>query len=294
MTDEEWLRERRTGIGATDTPAILGLSPWRTALHVFLDKKGQYHDEDSNPKKWGRRMEGVIADAFGEETGLPVAPPPARIMRHPKYAHILASLDRQTVHEGEPAALECKNVGLFGDGWGEPGTDEVPDYYLVQVQHQLAVTGWAVGYIAAVDMTREFRHYVIPRCDRLLGLVERVGDDFWNQVQRDIPPVPDWTHPAAVEVVRALYPGVESVPPIEFDDPVVAEMADRFDRLGREASEIKKEREALKARLLWAMGGNGLAHAGEFTLKRKVVSRGGYEVKPTEYVDFRISERKHR
>ena len=37
---ESWLKERRSGIGGSDAAAILGVSPWRTALDVYSDKRG--------------------------------------------------------------------------------------------------------------------------------------------------------------------------------------------------------------------------------------------------------------
>ena len=41
MTREDWLQERRRGIGGSEAAAILGLSPWATPLDVYLDKIGE-------------------------------------------------------------------------------------------------------------------------------------------------------------------------------------------------------------------------------------------------------------
>ena len=38
---EQWLADRRKGIGGSDIGAILGLSPYRTLMDVFLDKRGE-------------------------------------------------------------------------------------------------------------------------------------------------------------------------------------------------------------------------------------------------------------
>src|SRR5262249_26782935 len=38
-TSEEWLAWRRTGIGGSDAPVIMGLSPYRGLLSLYVDKK---------------------------------------------------------------------------------------------------------------------------------------------------------------------------------------------------------------------------------------------------------------
>ena len=34
MNREEWLNERRTGIGGSDAAAVMGLNPWKSPLDV--------------------------------------------------------------------------------------------------------------------------------------------------------------------------------------------------------------------------------------------------------------------
>ena len=49
MSDrDQWLAERRTGIGGSDAGAILGVNKYRTALDVYLDKTGQAEDQVEN------------------------------------------------------------------------------------------------------------------------------------------------------------------------------------------------------------------------------------------------------
>ena len=35
-----WLAQRRNGIGASDIAAVLGISPWKTPLQLYMDKRG--------------------------------------------------------------------------------------------------------------------------------------------------------------------------------------------------------------------------------------------------------------
>ena len=50
-TREQFLRERRSGIGGSDVAAILGLSRWKTAYQVWQEKTGRAAiDEGDNER----------------------------------------------------------------------------------------------------------------------------------------------------------------------------------------------------------------------------------------------------
>ncbi|MDP3766551.1 MAG: YqaJ viral recombinase family protein, partial [Dehalococcoidia bacterium] len=81
MDDAAWLAARRAGIGGTDAAAILGLSPFRTPLDVYLDKTGAAQDErtETQPMRWGKALEPVIAEAVEERIGRHVRMPTLRL-----------------------------------------------------------------------------------------------------------------------------------------------------------------------------------------------------------------------
>lgn len=47
---DEFLHRRRAGIGGSDIAAILGLSKYKTAYDVWLDKRGEAPAEDESDK----------------------------------------------------------------------------------------------------------------------------------------------------------------------------------------------------------------------------------------------------
>ena len=50
-----WLAGRKSGLGGSDAAAVLGLSKWRTAVDVYMDKLSDGHEqEQSDPMYWGR------------------------------------------------------------------------------------------------------------------------------------------------------------------------------------------------------------------------------------------------
>ena len=67
MERTEWLKRRRAGIGGSDVAAILGISPWKTALDVYHDKTGAAKDEpETENMRLGTALEQFVADRFTE------------------------------------------------------------------------------------------------------------------------------------------------------------------------------------------------------------------------------------
>ena len=186
QTRTDWLAQRRTGIGGSDVAAILGLSKWRTPLDVYLDKRGESAEQSDNPAmRWGRALEPVVLNAYADETGREVLKTEG-IIAHPEHDWMLANLDGFTE---EPRVVEVKTARM-ATGWGEPGTDEVPDDYALQVQHYMAVTGFPEADIAVLIGGSDFRIYTVRADPDLERSVFLRLQKFWQQVQDGIAPEP--------------------------------------------------------------------------------------------------------
>ena len=62
MERDQWLKERKTGIGGSEAAAIMGLDPNRSALSVYLDKIGEGVPVEENERMhWGTMLEREIA-----------------------------------------------------------------------------------------------------------------------------------------------------------------------------------------------------------------------------------------
>lgn len=209
MTDRaQWLAERRTGIGGSDVAAILGMSPWRSPLDVYLDKIGEASEQPDSPAMlWGRALEPVIRQRFADVTGLSIAVA-SGIQRHPTEPHMIASLDGLVLHDEAPVAVFEAKTARTAEGWGPDGTDEVPDYYAVQVQHYMAVTGLPRAFVAALIGGSDFRIYVIDRDDETIEALVDVERDFWHRhVLARVPPPPRSDAEAAARFARAQSAG---------------------------------------------------------------------------------------
>jgi predicted phage-related endonuclease len=235
--------------------------------------------------KWGRRLEDVVAQAYQEETGREVTTPIVKTMHHPIHHWIGASLDRVTC-DGDGRILECKTSNQSQE-WGTPGTDEVPEHYAIQVQHQMYVTGVGVTDIAVLINGSDFRVFTVERNDRLIEKLLLILSDFWNKVQNHVEPAPDWAHPATGNLVRSLW-GVDDTLRIELPECVDAEVV-RYEALRHQIATLEGERQGIKGKLLWYMaqaGEGSLSNGG--SLIRKKIHRAGYTVAPRDYVTLRV------
>jgi len=185
----EWHALRATGIGGSDLAAVLGLSKWKTPLQLYREKRGECEDQpDNEPMRWGRALEDVIRQRYAEETGATVEVPGH--MRHPVHSFIVGHLDGiATLPNGQTVVLEIKTA-RHGEGWGEEGTDEIPQEYLLQVQHYLFVAGLDQADVAVLIAGSDFRIYRIKADAELQAMLLDACREFWQRVQDGNPPAP--------------------------------------------------------------------------------------------------------
>lgn len=182
-----WHADRRATIGASDAPIITGDSPWGDLLTLFAVKSGIVDppDIDTPQTKWGLRLESVVAEWFTETYGLELVKDDTR-PRHPKHPWMATSLDRRVV--GENALVEIKTARFATDEWGQQDTAEIPAHYIVQVQHEMAVTGADTCYVAVLFGGSDPRRYIVPRDEALIASLIELEAEFMECVRTGTPP----------------------------------------------------------------------------------------------------------
>lgn len=184
MDRTEWLKERQTGIGGSDAGAVLGVSPWRTPVDVWLDKTGRATPkEETASMRYGTFFEEYVAQLYAEQTG-------QRVQRYNKMIHqgcLIGNFDRLVIAPGEKIAalkgdirtdtlLECKTSGK---DWG----GEVPLTYQVQVLHYLGLS----PALQHADVAVLFRHSLkfevhrIERDEELISEMQARLTEWWNE-----------------------------------------------------------------------------------------------------------------
>lgn len=179
MITAEQKAERVNYIGASDAASVLGLSRWRTALETWALKTGQIPDpEVSNPLavELGNELEEVCARLFTRRTGKKVARVNETVY-HPTYPFLAANLDRRVV--AEDAVLEIKTAGAWAARSWEG--EDVPQEVVIQVLHQLAVTGKAKGYACClIGGNLDFHIREIHRDEEAIKKMVEREVHFWR------------------------------------------------------------------------------------------------------------------
>lgn len=205
--NDGWLEARKRGIGGSDVAAIMGLSPWKSPLEVWLEKTGRADAPDLSDKEsvaMGTELESVVLDMYRR--------------RHPDHAaQRVNAILTSTVRLWAQASLD----GIVRDpelGWGvleiktgskeSEWADGVPLHYLTQVTHYLSVTGYQFADVAALigDFGLHYHEFRVMRDEEdLRAVVERV-DEFWaDYVEKDKMPPYVSSLPSEGKALHELY-----------------------------------------------------------------------------------------
>lgn len=235
-TREAWLARRRRGIGGSDIAAILGRSRWRTATQVYQDKRGEGEPQaETLAMRRGRALEPLVLEAYCEETGRTLMTLDSQEIRHATLSWAIGTLDAMTT-DGRP--VEAKTAD-YSRGWGEPGTDQIPEDYLLQVQWYMAVAAshWAQPMPEAdvpVLIVSKLRIYVVRADAELHQIMFEAGARFWDCVQRGQPPDEAESYPLRLD-------GVDRVA-VRADDRAMATCA-RLAELAPQLAQLEAEKD---------------------------------------------------
>lgn len=208
LSREDWLSVRRNGIGSSDAAAAVGLNPYKSQLALWMEKTGRDDlfapidvNDESTPVYWGTLLEPIVAASYVKRTGNRVRKVNA-VLQHPDHPFLLANLDREIIGVPEVQILECKTAGVQGARLWKDG---VPEYVVLQVQHQLAVTGKRAADVAVLIGGQELQIHRIKRDDLLIERLIQLEEVFWGYVQSDVAPPVDGSD-SADQALRRLYP----------------------------------------------------------------------------------------
>lgn len=253
----EWHAWRAAGIGGSDIAAICGLSPWATPYSVWADKVGVANPQpESERMRWGHLLERAIADEFQARTGLYVAGEQSWC-QHKTVPIARATVDGFVVESPESNIADALGVIEIKTSGDSPWHD-VPDYYQLQVQWQMAVTDMPVAWVASLHRGQALAINEVRRDDALITDLLHIAEQFWQRVlSGDAPPV-DATDATTQALVARWQPEPTTVD--------VSHLADVVARLRDVRAECKalEEEAALLANILRnAMGPSEVAVVGD-------------------------------
>jgi len=256
-SQEQWLELRKKDVTSTESACLFGESPYMTQFDLWHRKRsGVVPEFKTNDRMaWGNRLEAAIAYGIAEEQGWEVKPM-KEYFRNPDL-RMGSSFDFVITNLGEPVHLEIKNVDYlaFRDGWLEhdDGSIEAPTHIELQVQHQMAVSGFERAFIGAFIGGN--RGVVIERLrdEPVIAAIKAKVADFWRTV--DAGEEPDPVMPGDAEVLIRLnqYAKPGKVLDASSDD-VLAELIERYKKAAADEANAKDDKDVAKAEIFKHIG----------------------------------------
>ena len=154
VTHQEWLDERKKGIGSSEAGTIMGVNKFDTPYGLWRRKTGIDGPIDQNEAmELGHHMEPSVVTMFSARTGAEVCKNSEGdwIAVDKKHDYLRVSPDRLYYEAGEKhikknlRILECKTTSVAVD------TDDFPVYWYCQLQYQMGVMGVKKGAVAWIS-----------------------------------------------------------------------------------------------------------------------------------------------
>ncbi len=266
-TREDWLRERRSGIGGSDAPAVLGISSYSCPLRVWADRVSPHDEIDpppvpGTPMSIGLRLERGIGEEIAAIAGYVIEP--VKADKAFACSVVLDSVPymRSTPdffvrdRDGRRGILQIKNVDIgLADEWRDGAS---PDEYVVQTQHELltcqeepeppefVTLGAMIGGNRPVMRTwaldEEFAAYWLDEAAK-----------FWRCVETRKPPA-TVAGPGARRAALSLYRRRLREASVMLAGPEWEALARRRMEISEIVKALEAEAEEIDARALLALG----------------------------------------
>jgi putative phage-type endonuclease len=269
LTEEEWLEWRRKGVGGSDAPIVLGISPFATARDLYYDKLHivSYKDDSGNwvALQVGHLLENPVAEIFHRKTGYPVYHI-KKMFYHPLYPYMLADVDYfVTLPNVKTAILEIKTTNYNAkDNWWIDGEETIPVNYEAQGRHYMAVMNLDHVFYCCLYGNSE-DDVIIRHIERNAAYEEELialEGNFWNEhVLKKVPPPYTESGDLVIQSVKShIGPADPNAPAVELSLPLASSVI-RFTELqaqkklaDAQSKKIESEMKRLQGRIVAEMG----------------------------------------
>ena len=153
-THEEWLDERKKGIGSSEAGTVMGVNHFDTPYKLWRRKTGVDGPiPSSEAMELGHHMEPAVVTMFAARTGAFIVKSSEGdwIAVDTKRDYLRVSPDRLFYADGDKHTkknlriLECKTTSVSVD------PDDFPVYWYCQLQYQMGVMGVKKGAVAWIS-----------------------------------------------------------------------------------------------------------------------------------------------
>lgn len=221
---EDWKKWRNSIIGASDSPIILGQSPYKTKRQLWEEKVGLSQSVSNDAMRLGHQLEPVIRQMVNDRLGSKFE---AICYQSDEFKWMGASLDG----ESEEVFLEIKVNNEVNHTLAKK--KEIPLSHTIQMNHAAIVSNKQGGIYASFNPKSEDLVILdFTRDNNLYNTLIEETRRFWELVRSFEPPElgnDDWE---------------------EINDPEVFEMAAELDAMQSQAKQLEKEIKETKDKIV--------------------------------------------
>lgn len=278
MNREQFLLDRKQGIGGSDCAALLGVSPWVTPLDVYNDKTSPelLVEEENEDLQRGIRAEKYILQEYAErnEVRLDINIP---TVVDKQYPFMRANIDAMVA--GSNIVVEAKSTKAPISAW-EKG---IPEYYKAQVAYYAMLTDTEYVEVPVLFSGWKYACFTYWRDAQYESQIKEVVIHFWQEhVVKGIPP-----KPTSTEELIAAYPMLAEEKTIKADNDIRQKVY-QLQEIGEQRRELEKQEKVLKTEIQGFMGDAGLLDAGfcKLALKERRLARFDTSAFKEEHIDL--------
>lgn len=269
----DWHELRLQNIGGSEVAGLFDVqADYQLSRYGLYMVKSRLvvDDFDGNERTvWGNRLEDAIAQGAAEENGWEIRK--GGYFRSPNVQGMGSTLDYVILEHPEhhgPGALEIKNVDgiIFSEKWnGEP-----PIHILLQLQHQLACSGFGWGIIAALVGGNTLKVYHYDARTDIIQQIENKVAQFWHDVANENKPPVDASDNTG-RIIRALNSPVQKTTTTSNDEELHA-LCIRFDETHVAKKSAEEAHKLVRNQIAEKVGAIQKTNIGGFTVSQTVLA----------------------
>lgn len=252
MPYADWLEYRKQGIGGSDASVVCGISRYKSPVELWMEKTNQIPCQEAGEAAyWGTQLEAMVRTEFSRRTGVEVKRV-SQLLQSEEHPFMLANLDGVCEHPDlGTCVFEAKTASAYKAGEWD---DTIPDEYMLQIQHYMAVTGYRGAYIAVLIGGNTFRWRFVARDEGLIASLIELEADFWNHVKDGTPPPLDGSN-AAARFLSEQFPNSTPQSQIVLPD-TAAELLRQYEDACERLEDITQKKQQAENLLKQMMGEN--------------------------------------
>lgn len=262
---DHWHRLRAKNIGGSEVAALFGRSPYVTPWQLHMTKAGKLDIPfDETWTRAGKFFEAGVAKWASDKWGMKIRK--VRDYYTDESAPGMGATLDYADSDGTP--VEIKFTHYARDDWKFEGDVllEIPESYVLQVQHQMACFGgdfaWVIAFVKG-----EPRRMKVRRSESLIAGIRSKVVEFWRAIDEDRPPPVDYKQDGDALSFLLFENSIRDID--------VSEMEDVFAAYMQASAETKRSEERQKTLKTMIMERAEAEMRGSNEDSKKAVMRAG-------------------